>query len=363
MVLLPLVVSDEESVETHPIGDGATDTPRPGAQNNVSVLAPQAGSESRSLNVPFCVNIMAGGRYINSTQVSFTSLSGIESYQVLKKNTAQNRNETPEQTKLHQHDFFELMFVFEGEVEQQIEKGVYHYRAGQACLLNRNTRHYEVLGEDYLLVFFCISKDYLGQLTAYQGGQNSILSDFFTKNYHDDVQYRKDYLDFRPVPANPNGLSARALIEQMVQELLLRQVGYRDMVKALLLRLFATLTDPAAYACEHVVLDSTKEAYLFGKAKALIEASHGRVSRSELEKELHYSGDYLSRIIKKHTGMSFSEYCQRVCIKKASQMLTGTDASINTIVAELGFENRTHFYQLFKKERGMTPLEYRKAQA
>ena len=34
---------------------------------------------------------------------------------------------------------------------------------------------------------------------------------------------------------------------------------------------------------------------------------------------------------------------------------------IGAIMSRLGFSNRTHFYDLFKKKYGMTPNEYRKS--
>lgn len=329
--------------------------------HNFTVLAQgNAKDESRSLNVPFCVNIMAGGRYINSSQVSFTSLSGIEYFQVQKTTAAQKGGEA-ERTQLHQHDFFELMYVFEGSVEQQIEKGCFAYTAGQACLLNRNTRHYEVLGEDYLLVFFCLSKEYLMQFRPYAMGSENEIHRFFSGNHQDQIKYKKDYLDFRPTAEGDGAGKARGLMEQIVNELVQGQIAYQDVVRGLMVRLFTLLADPGAYTCTHVVLDSTKEAYLFGKIKALIEEKNGRVTRSELETALFYSSDYLNRIIKKHTGLNFSEYCQRVSLKKAAELLLNSSASINSIVAELGFGNKTYFYRLFKQERGMTPMEYRKA--
>ena len=45
--------------------------------------------------------------------------------------------------KLHQHDFFELMFVIEGTVYQNIEYERHVYPAGSCCLINTNTQHIE----------------------------------------------------------------------------------------------------------------------------------------------------------------------------------------------------------------------------
>ena len=36
-----------------------------------------------------------------------------------------------------------------------------------------------------------------------------------------------------------------------------------------------------------------------------------------------------------------------------------TDKSVTAIVEELGFSGTSHFYDFFRKETGMSPLEYR----
>ncbi|MGE9965791.1 helix-turn-helix domain-containing protein [Fusicatenibacter saccharivorans] len=46
-------------------------------------------------------------------------------------------------------------------------------------------------------------------------------------------------------------------------------------------------------------------------------------------------------------------------LKKAEHLLSDTTASISSIALQLGFNNRTHFYKIFKGKYGITPGEYR----
>lgn len=75
---------------------------------------------------------------------------------------------------------------------------------------------------------------------------------------------------------------------------------------------------------------------------------------------LHYNGEYLNRIVKKQTGKTILEYGQSIYLEEARQLLSNTDKSISSIIEELGFSNRSHFYRLFKTAFGETPLDYRK---
>ncbi|MDR1641121.1 MAG: AraC family transcriptional regulator [Clostridiales bacterium] len=327
--------------------------------HNFSLTPPgNTGDRLRSLNVPFCINIMAGGRYSAGQMVSFTSLSDKEHFHLEKKTP-----EMPdERIEMHHHDYFELMYVFEGEVEHHIENGCFQYQKGTACLMNRNTRHYEVLGQSYFLVFLCMSHYYIrDSIASYAttGGEPTDAYRFFTSNLDDQAQYQKDYLEF--IPLGPEGPeSINKLMDDLARELILQEAGYSLMVLGMLSRVLSYFQDTSLYACAHVKLDSSAEAYLFDKVTRYMENKTGRVSRGELAAELSYSSDYINRIVKKHSGMSISEYNKVICLKKAERMLTETNASVSSIIGDLGFENKTHFYKLFDRKHGMTPMEYRK---
>lgn len=90
-----------------------------------------------------------------------------------------------------------------------------------------------------------------------------------------------------------------------------------------------------------------------------MEDTCGRMSRSDLERVLCYSGNYMNTIIKKHTGMCLYDYGLTFTLKKAAALLSDTPASISSIAIQMGFSNRTHFYKLFRDKYGITPGEYR----
>ena len=169
------------------------------------------------------------------------------------------------------------------------------------------------------------------------------------------------YLEFIPVKGN-NDRNAKIniLISMLHEELLNKQAGQNLMVKALLVRLFANFLDyPEHYTCNHIILDTKSEAYVFNRITRSIEQYTGRPTRQYLEQNIGYCGDYINRIVKKHSGMSLGEYVRTINIKKAEQLLKYSDESISKIITKIGFENKTFFYTLFEQKNGMTPLKYR----
>ncbi len=79
--------------------------------------------------------------------------------------------------------------------------------------------------------------------------------------------------------------------------------------------------------------------------------------------ECFLSPNYFGDLIKKETGRTPQEYIQGKIIELAKDELAGTDKTVNEISYELGFEYSQHFNRYFKRNTGMTPNQYRKAEA
>ncbi|MNO29449.1 HTH-type transcriptional activator Btr [compost metagenome] len=83
------------------------------------------------------------------------------------------------------------------------------------------------------------------------------------------------------------------------------------------------------------------------------------LSREMLAEQVFLNPDYLSRIFKKETGYSISEYILFERISRAKELLAQTDVTISAIATSVGYTNFSHFAKIFKKYAGMGPTEYR----
>ncbi len=84
-------------------------------------------------------------------------------------------------------------------------------------------------------------------------------------------------------------------------------------------------------------------------------------SLNEYAKLSNYSPSMLSTKIKQQYNMTFIDILQEMRLKKAVDLLLNTNTSIENIMGEVGYLNRTHFYKLFKEKYKATPREFRKA--
>lgn len=81
---------------------------------------------------------------------------------------------------------------------------------------------------------------------------------------------------------------------------------------------------------------------------------------SELAELVNMNEQYFCRYFKKNIGKTITEYINVIRVEKAATALAETENKIIDIAAACGFDNTGYFIRRFKKEKGMTPSEYRK---
>jgi AraC-like DNA-binding protein len=97
------------------------------------------------------------------------------------------------------------------------------------------------------------------------------------------------------------------------------------------------------------------------KAERFIWENYTRkISLKEIADASGLSAPYFSTVFKNEMGENLSNYLNRLRVEKALMMLGETDAPINKISAECGFEDQSWFSKVFKSYTGISPYEYRK---
>lgn len=84
-----------------------------------------------------------------------------------------------------------------------------------------------------------------------------------------------------------------------------------------------------------------------------------KIYLNDIAATVHMSPNYLSAAFTKETGLNLSKYIMDVKIEKAKEYLAESDMRIQEISDELGFSDYRYFSTVFKKETGLTPLDYR----
>lgn len=86
-----------------------------------------------------------------------------------------------------------------------------------------------------------------------------------------------------------------------------------------------------------------------------------KITLQEIAQREYLSFGYLSRYIKKMSGLTFSEHVSLARCEEVERLLGNTSKTIDQIANDVGFANRNHLANQFKKWFRKTPSEYRKS--
>ncbi len=270
---------------------------------------------------------------------------------------------------LHTHECFELMFVIKGEMYQNIEYKRHVYPKGSLCLVNKKIHHAEEFSTDFRCVFLMMTTELINSVffpnapfifDEEEKLKSSAIERFFHQNTVGTDFDRREYIDFIPVSGSQGTYeNMYRKFDNLTAHMLAPELGSTFAVRGIIMEIFNDLMNPGSYSTIPISIGSDKEFMIFDSINSLMLRHNGRISRSQLEKELSYSGSYLNAICKKYSGLNLFDYGMRICMEEACSLLSGTRANIADISESLGFTNRSHFYSIFKTHYGMTPAEFR----
>ena len=106
---------------------------------------------------------------------------------------------------------------------------------------------------------------------------------------------------------------------------------------------------------------NTQDLSFIKKVNAIIEREYKnpKFNVVELSREMLINRTGFYQKFSQITKLSPSDYLRKYRIEKSIQLLSETDISVSAVGNEVGFSSRGGFFNAFKKEKGMTPSEYR----
>ena len=84
------------------------------------------------------------------------------------------------------------------------------------------------------------------------------------------------------------------------------------------------------------------------------------ITVADVAEHVGFSRSYFSSYFKKELGFSVSAFILRCKMEEAKQLLKNTDKSVSVISSYLCLSSQSHFQSAFKRQYGVTPLQYRK---
>lgn len=105
---------------------------------------------------------------------------------------------------------------------------------------------------------------------------------------------------------------------------------------------------------------SGKEVPQLAQVKTYVEEHYAEnITLESIAAMVYMNPYYFSSFFKKHTGQNFKNYVTEVRMSHAQRLLLQSDLMIYEIADRVGYNNARHFSDMFKKQFGKLPQEYK----
>lgn len=236
----------------------------------------------------------------------------------------------------HCHDFCEIMFVKEGEGKVIFDDGPASFKKGDVVIYNPGTMHSESFADEPVatIVFIGISNLSIEGLEpgCLCRGKHAVLP---SESHYDALAF---YLE--------------QLLSEKDQPALQGIAVYKELLNIIIANILR-LSEDATSAVE------SRKTYT--EVKKYIDENYTSIaSIDELCKILYINKYYLTHLFSMRYGVSPLQYLIRKRIALSKHLLVNTDRKVDQISIDCGYDDVAYFCRLFKKQEGITPLQFRK---
>lgn len=256
----------------------------------------------------------------------------------------------------HQHDFFELIYAYRGNVINKVDGKNINLNQGDLCLLNANAVHsLSVVDQGTMIINILISKSVLDRTFVFMLADNDMVFNFFADSLHQKYQ-NQNYMLFNYQEYCQS--DCQLLLHKIIMEYFLKQPSYQKIIEITMISLFIELTRGYSVNLAEKSINKYKNVNMV-QIIDYIGKNYKTATLSSTAKYFNYHPHYVPLLLKKFFGKSFSEILQTFRLDRAKDFLKNSNMTIDEVVSEVGYSDKSYFYQIFKENTGVTPAQYR----
>lgn len=252
-----------------------------------------------------------------------------------------------ELAKLHRLNFFSIVWFTEGIADHVVDFNPIAVKPNTVLFLRQNA-----------IQAFDIINPYTGKAALF-------TESFFCKSENDTTFLRNsllfnDLISISKIQLNENEQELSKLFKMMENEFTLKDDPYSEYILKNLLQSFLLLAEREFSAQNTHSFIKNKEYDLVVNFKNAVEKNYRETKSVKIYAErLQINYKTLNTACEKVLGQTSKSIINNRIILETKRMLTYSKENINEISFHLGYSEPTYFIHFFKKQTGLTPLEFR----
>lgn len=248
----------------------------------------------------------------------------------------------------HRHDFFEVLYLLKGSGYHVIDGNKYEIKPPCVFFMSPGQAHKLELSHDIEGYIFIFTSDFY---LLNRSNQNSLIEFPFFYTIHQD----------NPPLLLENESDIRfleSLFRQSIAEISRPGDYFLEMLRSILDLILTTCA--ARYQVNENMLNKGKGQILVKRFFHLVEENHQKnLSLSDYSGMIGVTPNHLTQTVKLLTGKTSSQIIKAKQLLEIKRLLVHTNLSVSEIANQLNFEDQSYFTKFFKRETGITPIQYR----
>ena len=252
----------------------------------------------------------------------------------------------------HKCNYYSLIYQMEGTAHLALDCGEFELHAGDFYLIPPDVYYSIQTALESLCICFNLRRSFVAAEYKSIALENPQLTKFIVDSLgaEPSVQYAAI------------GTDGSTAINELVLNIFAEYIS-QDEYSNVSMRSYLSLLFAAILRSPNTKLVSSAKVTRLDEQFHLIEVylkkNYQTANLTELADTIHFSKQYICRIVKEKTGDTFNTLLIRIRLDMVVQYLLDTDLPLEEIAYLCGFSAASHMSRTFKNEYGTTPSAYR----
>ena len=257
----------------------------------------------------------------------------------------------PEREPFHRHDFFYFNYTYQGQYDsisykydRRITIRENELYAGQPFAGHALFSHDP---ETTVIIGVLIRKEaFFGSFFSALAGEPGLFN-FFLNPVTNHVSEEYLHLPLK------NSETIRPLLEMMAVEYAYAREDSQELLRALVSAFLIQIA--RQYSAQ---LPARPPVRLAEQILQYMNRRYDSVTLKELSEHFSYHPNYISAVLNKEYGVSFSRLLLKLRMERALALMKGTSLPLDQIAPMVGYSNSSNFYKAFRDYFHTSPREY-----